>query len=192
LAQDTKMAETSIGKLAAEDALDEALGRKPGSLNSPEDSLNRAIIRMLQGDGRLPFQTIAAALNVSEGTIRNRFNRMKEAGHLRVVALADPIAINYRADAMLGIKVAANCTPEQVAKRLGRHSAAVYVLWVSGRYDLLVEVVFDTRQAFLKFLQDYCYGQEDIALIEVMTGLEMYKNQFLLKRDFGCENGQPE
>jgi Lrp/AsnC family transcriptional regulator, regulator for asnA, asnC and gidA len=191
VAQDTKTAEASVGKLA-DDALAEALGRKPGSLDSPEDSLNRAIIRMLQEDGRLPFQTIAAALNVSEGTIRNRFNRMKEAGHLRVVALADPIAINYRADAMLGIKVAASSTPEQVAKRLSGHPAAVYVLWVSGRYDLLVEVVFDSRQAFLKFLQDHCYGQEDIAEIEVMTGLEMYKNQFLLKRDFDVDNGQSE
>ncbi len=191
MAQDTKMAEPGIGKLSTEEALDEVLGRKTG-LNSPEDSLNRSIIRMLQEDGRLPFQTIAAALNVSEGTIRNRFNRMKEAGYLRVVALADPIAINYRADAMLGIKVAANCTPEQVARRLSRHPAAVYVLWVSGRYDLLVEVVFDSRPAFLKFLQDHCFGQEDIALIEVMTGLEMYKNQFLLKRDFVDDNGQPE
>ena len=35
-------------------------------------------------------------------------------------------------------------------------------------------------------------GHEDIAQIEVMTGLEMYKNQFLLKRDFDCENGEPE
>ena len=51
MAQDIKMAETSIGKLTAEDALDEALGRKAGSLSSPEDSLNRAIIRMLR-EGR--------------------------------------------------------------------------------------------------------------------------------------------
>jgi Lrp/AsnC family transcriptional regulator for asnA, asnC and gidA len=190
MAQDTKTAEPNFK--SAEDALDEVLGRKIGSLDSPEDSLNRAIIRMLQQDGRLPFQTIAAALNVSEGTIRNRFNRMKEAGHLRVVALADPIAINYRADAMLGIKVAPDATPQEVAKRLSAHPAAVYVLWVSGRYDLLVEVVFDSRQAFLKFLQEHCYGHEDIAQIEVMTGLEMYKNQFLLKRDFDAENGAPE
>jgi len=179
-----KTVDESIGRAASEDSLDDVIGRKPGQLASTDDSLNRVIIRMLQEDGRTPFKAIAAALNVSEGTIRNRFNRMKEAGHLRVVALADPAAINYRADAMLGIKVGPDHTPERVAKRLGRHSAVVYMLWVSGRYDLLAEVVFDTRRAFLDFLKEHCYGRDDIADIEVMTGLEMYKNQFLLKRDF--------
>jgi Lrp/AsnC family transcriptional regulator, regulator for asnA, asnC and gidA len=183
MAGESKTLDDSVGRTAPDDLLDEAIGRRSG-LASTDDSLNRVIIRMLQEDGRTPFKAIAAALNVSEGTIRNRFNRMKEAGHLRVVALADPAAINYRADAMLGIKVGANHTPEQVATRLGRHAAVVYVLWVSGRYDLLVEVVFETRRAFLEFLQEHCYGREDIAEMEVMTGLEMYKNQFLLKRDF--------
>jgi Lrp/AsnC family transcriptional regulator for asnA, asnC and gidA len=156
--------------------------RKP--LASTEDGLNRVIIRMLQEDGRTSFKKIAASLNVSEGTIRNRYNRMKNAGQLRVVALADPVAISYRADAMLGIKVGPNHTPQQVGARFSQHSAVVYVLWVSGRYDLLIEVVFDTRRAFLEFLEENCYGRADIAEIEVMTGLEVYKNQFLLKRGF--------
>jgi Lrp/AsnC family transcriptional regulator, regulator for asnA, asnC and gidA len=182
---DSKTIEKSVGKAGFDEAPEAAHEREqPGPLASTDDSLNRAIIRMLQEDGRTPFKTIADALNVSEGTIRNRFSRMKEAGHLRVVALADPAAINYRADAMLGIKVASNRTPGDVAARLSQHSAVVYVLWVSGRYDLLVEVVFESRRAFLEFLQEHCYGQQDIADIEVMTGLEMYKNQFLLKRDF--------
>lgn len=159
-------------------------GRKAGVLASTEDGLNRVIIRMLQEDGRTPFKKIAASLNVSEGTIRNRYNRMKSAGQLRVVALADPVAINYRADAMLGIKVGVTHTPQQVGERFSQHSAVVYVLWVSGRYDLLVEVVFETRRAFLEFLEEHCYGREDVAEIEVMTGLEVYKNQFLLKRGF--------
>ena len=182
---ESKTTEKSVGKAGFDDSSDIGIEReRPGPLASTDDSLNRAIIRMLQEDGRTPFKTIADALNVSEGTVRNRFSWMKEAGHLRVVALADPAAINYRADAMLGIKIASNCTPGQVAARLSQHSAVVYVLWVSGRYDLLVEVVFESRQAFLEFLQEHCYGREDIAEIEVMTGLEMYKNQFLLKRDF--------
>lgn len=184
MAGESKIVDESIGRGATEEPFEEGMGRRLGSLSSTEDSLNRVIIRMLQEDGRTPFKTIAAALNVSEGTIRNRFNRMKEAGHLRIVALADPTAINYRADAMLGIKVGANHTPQQLASRLSQHPAVVYVLWVSGRYDILVEVVFERRQAFLEFLQEHCYGQDDIAEIEVMTGLEIYKNQFLLKRGF--------
>ena len=149
---------------------------------STEDDLNRAIIKMLQEDGRLPYQDIAKALKVSEGTIRNRVQSMKKSGALKIVALTDPMAIRYQADAMIGIKVASPSTPRDAAERLAQLGEVVYVLWVSGRFDLLIEVVCESSQAFQKFLEQHCFGQPDIDQIEVMSGIEMFKNQFLLKR----------
>ena len=159
-----------------------ALESKTRGIASTDDDLNRAIIRMLQEDGRLPYKDIAVALQVSEGTIRNRVQSMKQSGALRIVALADPMAIRYQADAMIGIKVASPCTPRDVATRLSELSEVVYVLWVSGRYDLLIEVVCESGEAFQQFLEQNCFGQADIDQIEVMSGIEMFKNQFLLKR----------
>ena len=101
---------------------------------------------MLQNDGRMPYKDIAETLRVSEGTIRNRVQRMREAGMLNIVALVDPMAIKYQADAMLGVKVASPHTPRQVAERLSEFDEVVYVLWVSGRFDLLVEVVCDSTK----------------------------------------------
>jgi len=137
---------------------------------------------MLQQDGRVPFNEIAEALNVSEGTVRNRVNWMKASGVLRIVAIADPTSMNYMADAMIGIKVATGATPKQLAVRLAEFPEVVYILWVSGRYDLLVEIVADSREEFMSFLESQCFNHPDIDSIEVMTGLAMYKNQFLLKR----------
>lgn len=155
---------------------------KTRGIASTDDDLNRSIIGMLQQDGRLPYKDIATALEVSEGTIRNRVQSMKQSGALKIVALADPMAIRYKADAMIGIKVAHPAIPREVAHRLSERSEVVYVLWVSGRYDLLIEVVCETRSAFQSFLEQHCFGHDDIDQIEVMTGIEMFKNQFLLKR----------
>ena len=155
---------------------------KTRGIASTEDDLNRSIIKMLQDDGRLPYKDIARALKVSEGTIRNRVQSMKQSGALKIVALADPMAIRYKADAMIGIKVASPATPRTVAHRLSELGEVVYVLWVSGRYDLLIEVVCETRSAFQSFLEEHCFGHDDIDQIEVMSGIEMFKNQFLLKR----------
>jgi Lrp/AsnC family transcriptional regulator for asnA, asnC and gidA len=157
---------------------------RSAALSSTSDQLNRAIVRLLQDDGRLPFKTIAETLGVSEGTVRNRVAWMKRAGMLRIVAVADPTAMDYRADAMLGVKVAPGSTPAKVAERLAVHPEVVYILWVSGRYDLLVEIVCESEEDFLAFLSERCFDQDDIANLEVMTGLAMYKNQFLLKQDF--------
>jgi Lrp/AsnC family transcriptional regulator for asnA, asnC and gidA len=151
-------------------------------IDSPSDDLNQGIIRLLQEDGRLPYKDVARSLGVSEGTIRNRVQSMKRSGLLKIVALSDPMAIRYKADAMIGIKVASPASPRVVAERLAQFPEVVYVMWVSGRYDLLIEVVCETSEIFQTFLENQCFGNDDIDQLEIMTGIEMFKNQFLLKR----------
>ncbi len=154
------------------------------STASPHDKLNESIVDLLQRDGRTPFAEIASSLGVSEGTIRNRVNNMKSAGALRIVAIVDPVQVEYETDAMLGLSVASSATPRAVCERLGQFSEVVFLLWVSGRFDLLVEIVSASRDDFLAFLDQHIYGQTDIDSVEVMSGLKNFKNQFLLKRNW--------
>ena len=151
-------------------------------LSSPFDDLNQRIVRLLQDDGRAAYDVIAQKLGVSGGTVRNRVARMREAGMLRIVAVVDPVAVDYEADAMLGVKTAPGIAPAAIAQRLDPHPAVVYIMWVSGRFDLLVEVVCDEETELATFLNEHIHGQPDIAHVEVMTRIGMFKNQFLLKR----------
>ena len=157
--------------------------------SSPRDKLNRVIIAMLQRDGRRAFSEIAQELGVSEGTIRNRVGGMKQAGMLRIVAIADPVAAEYETDAMLGLKIAPGHTPRTVAERLAELPDVVYILWVSGRFDLLIEVVSNEPDGFLNFLDTEIHGRHDIASCETMAGLKNFKNQFLLKSNWESRNG---
>ena len=151
-------------------------------LSSPHDDLNRRIVRLLQDDGRTAYDVIAQELGVSGGTVRNRVARMREAGMLRIVAVVDPVAVDYESDAMLGVKTAPGVSPAAVARRLDPFPAVVYIMWVSGRFDLLVEVVCDEATELADFLDEHVHGRSDIAHVEVMTRIDMFKNQFLLKR----------
>ncbi len=162
--------------------------RRQPDKSSPDDQLNRSIIAMLQRDGRMAFSEIALELGVSEGTIRNRVGGMKQAGMLRIVAIADPVVVEYKTDAMLGLNIAPGHTPQAVARRLSELPDVVYILWVSGRYDLLIEVVSDEADGFLNFLDTEIHGQPDIASSETMTGLKNFKNQFLLKSNWESRN----
>ena len=58
----------------------------------------------------------------------------------------------------------------------------MYVFWVSRRFDLKVEVVCDSTKSFQDFLERPCVSSDDIDQFEIMVGIEMFKNQFLLKR----------
>ena len=151
-------------------------------LSSPYDELNQQIIHLLQEDGRAAYDEIGQKLGVSGGTVRNRVTRMRDAGILHIVAVVDPVAVDYESDAMLGIKAAPGVAPTDVAQRLDPYPAVVYVMWVGGRFDLLVEVVCDEETELTTFLSQHIHGQSDIAHVEVMTRLGMFKNQFLLKR----------
>jgi len=171
--------------------IDSDMRPEPIGTRSPDNDLNRRIVALLEKDGRMPFSEIAQELSVSEGTIRNRVAGMKEAGMLRIVAIADPVAAEYQTDAMIGLKVAIGSTPENVAERLGAEPSVVYILWVAGRFDLLVEIVSDDRDAFLGFLDQKIYSAPDIADSELMLGLKNLKNQFLLKREWENSRARP-
>ena len=166
--------------------------REDRDIRSLEDRLNSQIIAILEKDGRTAFSEIAQTLGVSEGTIRNRVSALRESNMLRIVAIADPVAREYRTDAMLGIKVAPGVSPAQVAARLHDDTRVVFALWVAGRFDLILEIVSDDADALQNFLEDEIHSATDIADVEVMLGMKNFKNQFLLKRDWRRENGQSD
>ena len=160
-----------------------------GGIRSPSDKLNSRIIAILEEDGRTPFSEIAQTLGVSEGTIRNRVSALREANMLRIVAIADPVAREYKTDAILGIKVAPGVAPAQVADRFQPDQRVVFALWVAGSFDLILEIVSDDADALQRFLEDEIHSATDIAQVEVMMGMKNFKNQFLLKRDWRREDG---
>ena len=162
---------------------------KPASYADPRskpehDALNRKIIAILQEDGRVSYSTIAAKLKVSEGAIRKRVGRLQQSGALRVVAVIDPLALSYDAYTMLGIKVSAGSQPEAVAERLALNPDVVYAIWVSGPYDLLVEVIFEEKEEFVDFLSTHIYGHADVDGCDVMQNLKVIKNNYYLKPEF--------
>lgn len=158
-------------------------------IRSPADELNSRIIAILEQDGRTPFSEIAQTLDVSEGTIRNRVSALRDANMLRIVAITDPVAREYKTDAILGLKVAPGVAPAKVARRFQNDQRVVFALWVAGSFDLILEIVSDDADALQRFLEDEIHSATDIAHVEVMMGMKNFKNQFLLKRDWRRENG---
>ena len=49
-------------------------------------------------------------------------------GLLQIVAVVDPVAVDYETDALVGITTAAGIAPQQVAERLADYPAIVYIV----------------------------------------------------------------
>ena len=88
------------------------------------------------------------------------------------------MALGYDAYAMVGVKVAPGHDPEQAALYFRDREEVTYVIFVAGRYDLLIEVVCQTHEQLVQFLREHFYSRDDLASVEPMVSLAMYKNMF--------------
>jgi Lrp/AsnC family transcriptional regulator, regulator for asnA, asnC and gidA len=102
------------------------------------DDLSLRIIGELQQDGRRPFTTIAKTVGLSEAAVRQRVQRLLEAGVMQIVAVTDPLRVGLHRQAMIGIRVDGDV--RELAAKLAASNEIEYVVICSGAYDLLVEL----------------------------------------------------
>lgn len=138
------------------------------------DNLDLEIISHLRSDGRKPFTEIASALDVSEGTIRNRLSRLIEDKVFQIVGLADPYKLGQDAPAIIGISVVP-AEMEAVAAELVIHSEVSYLVAVSGEYDLLLEVMCKDREHLSEFLNETVRKIPGISRTQTYFILHTYK-----------------
>ena len=67
------------------------------------DDVSKAIIEQLQEDGRRPYAAIGKAVGLSEAAVRQRVQRLLDAGVMQIVAVTDPLQVGFPRQAMIGI-----------------------------------------------------------------------------------------
>lgn len=141
------------------------------------DSTDLKIMEALQEDGRVAFAQIAERLNVSPGMIRMRYNRMVEMGHLKVVAITNPLRMGYEAMAMIGVRTEGQRIIE-VAEKISALDEVVYLIITSGRYDIMAEVFCRDRADLLRFLTEKLFNIEGIKETESFIQLKIVKEVY--------------
>jgi Lrp/AsnC family transcriptional regulator for asnA, asnC and gidA len=111
------------------------------------DDVSRAIIEQLQADGRRPYARIAAAVGLSEAAVRQRVQRLIEAGVMQIVAVTDPLQVGFSRQAMVAVRVSGD--PRAVADAVAEMTEVDYVVITAGSVDLLVEVVCEDDDQLL-------------------------------------------
>ncbi len=117
------------------------------------DAIDLHVIEALRKDGREAFAQIAERLNVSPGMIRQRYNRLVDLGYLKVIAATNPLMMGKRTMALIGIRTDGR-KMLQVAELLTKFDEVVYVVFVSGGYDIMVEVFCKDHEDLLKFMTE--------------------------------------
>lgn len=131
------------------------------------DDLDRAILKFLQADGRTTNALMARSLGVSEPTIRNRINRLCGGGLVKVTAVINPQANGFACDVLIGLDCELTAR-DSISARLHVFDEVVYLGHVTGRYDLLVEMLFRDDAALFAFVNTELSQIPGITRVEIL------------------------
>jgi len=148
-----------------------------GAVSRPRrlDEIDSRIIEALQKNGRESFRSIAAALGVSEATVRARYAKLRDDDILQVTAVTNPLGLGFEAQAMVGVRTAG--PPAEVADEIAGWEEADYVVITAGQFDLLVEVLCADRRHLLEVI-DRIRSLDGVVSTESFLYLELWKQLY--------------
>ncbi|WP_319469599.1 Lrp/AsnC family transcriptional regulator [uncultured Pseudodesulfovibrio sp.] len=113
------------------------------------DHSDRKLIAALSKDGQLSPGRIAEDMGVTAPTVRSRMKNLIRTGVLKVAGLINPMTTRGLTIALVGITIHSH---EQLDKKLEQIGSLPRVNWcavVTGRYDIIVEIVCSDSTADL-------------------------------------------
>jgi Lrp/AsnC family transcriptional regulator, regulator for asnA, asnC and gidA len=148
---------------------------REGASHALLDDVAKQIIEQLQEDGRRAYATIGKAVGLSEAAVRQRVQRLLDAGVMQIVAVTDPLQLGFPRQAMIGLRISGDL--EQVADRLAEFDAVDYVVITAGSFDLLCEVVCRDDDHLLEILKRL-RAVEGVVSTEAFVYLKLRKQTY--------------
>jgi len=136
------------------------------------DETSIALIKHLR-EGRKSFRSIADEIGVSENTVRSRAAALQEEGLLNISGLVDPEGLPGHRVVFIGVKLG---TMELVRKgeEFSRLKGVISVCVVTGRYDLILQVLLNEDFSLLEFYTQEVSRIQDVQSVETFVVYKGY------------------
>ena len=136
------------------------------------DKTNIDIIRELK-EGKKSFKKIADKLAITENTVRARVNRLQEEGVLEICGLVDPATLPGHKVVIIGIKLSEMNLVEK-GKEISKLRGVISTSVVTGRYDLIITVLFKKGFGLLEFYTEEMAQIEGVSSVETFVVYKSY------------------
>ncbi|MCX8150799.1 MAG: Lrp/AsnC family transcriptional regulator [Candidatus Bathyarchaeota archaeon] len=119
------------------------------------DEIDRAIIDELLKDSRTPFTTIAKRLNISPGTVKNRFEQMKK-DEVIVACSADVnlAKFGYQCKVFLMLKISRKEDKLDIIEKISKLPNVIATQGIMGEFDIFALAVAKDIRHLDKVLKD--------------------------------------
>lgn len=150
--------------------------RRRRDQGAPLDAADKALVELLQHDGRLPYTRLASAVGLSEAAVRQRVQRLVDGNVVQIVGVTDPLRLGFRRQAMVGVRTEGDITA--VADALAAIPEVDYLVFTSGSFDLLFEIVCEDDEHLLELLNDKVRRIPGVRSTETFVYLRLHKQTY--------------
>lgn len=146
------------------------------------DSLDLSILQALIDDGRRSGRSIARELEVSEGTVRARINRMTQSGLVQVVAMVDPVAFGL-ASLLAAVMIRADRSRiDAMVKEFMAMPNVAFVGVCLGNWDLHVGLLAADHTELVEFIGSTVRGIDGVIATETLLFANIVRFNPCLRR----------
>jgi Lrp/AsnC family transcriptional regulator for asnA, asnC and gidA len=150
------------------------------------DSIDNKIIRLLDENGRMPIGEMAKRLHITAPTVRTRVKNLEEAGLMKVSGLVDPDRHLELTTAIVAMSVRSHGRMNQILKKITDLDNVVWAAVVTGRYDIVAEVVCKGGTAELyRFTTETILRMADVIRSETFVVMKSQNNWITMPRGMG-------
>ena len=138
------------------------------------DKIDWQIIELLSKQ----FETnsrLSELLHVSEGTIRNRVKKLRNAGVIKIRALRNPEVLENQQLAIIAANFKDSRQLDEKAKEILNLEGVISISIVSGQYDLFIEALVDSNKGLITFLTENLAKIGGLARTETFLVLKNYE-----------------
>jgi Lrp/AsnC family transcriptional regulator for asnA, asnC and gidA len=141
------------------------------------DAVDQHILSILEENGRATNREIAESVGVSEGTVRNRIERLIRDDVLRIVGVTNPAKLGLNTAAVISIS-AELARITDIAERIAMAPGVVYVGYTTGNADIIVLAFFPSNDELTDFMTKTLAGIQGILKAETNIILKPVRSLF--------------
>ncbi|GAJ97173.1 MULTISPECIES: Lrp/AsnC family transcriptional regulator [Geomicrobium] len=141
------------------------------------DTMDFRILALLQQNGKQSYSEIARLLDVSEGTVRSRVNKMLKEDVFEFIIHTNPNKVGLNVQAIIGLETRLG-KQDSIACQLQGHGSVRFIGAFSGKHDLIIQAYFKNNDELVSFVNQDLSEIEGIISVDVNVELKQYKDTF--------------
>jgi len=150
------------------------------------DTLDNDIIRLLTENGRMPIGEMAKRLKVTAPTIRSRIKDLEKNGSFKISGLIDPNRHKDVITALVAMSIQSRGKLDQILDKIAHLPNVVWAGVVTGRYDIVAEVVIAGGKAELyRFTTETILKMGNVVRSETFVIMRSMGNWIRLPKGMG-------